>query len=117
MKATLPAYLAGAGGWARAARAGPGAAAPLDAPSALAHSPPQCAALTISAAFAARLFASDLRWLRPSVLLIESLGRPASEAGRHLFRGPSAVESETPRSGETSSDGTDALRHTDAREA
>jgi len=27
------------------------------------------------------------------------------------------VESETPRSGETSSDGTDALRHTDAREA
>jgi hypothetical protein len=42
--------------------------------------------LTISAAFAARLFASDLRWLRPSVLLIESLGRPASKAERHLFR-------------------------------
>jgi hypothetical protein len=53
----------------------------LDATSALAHSPPQCAASTISAAFAARLFASDLRWLRPSVLLIESLGRPASKAG------------------------------------
>src|SRR5258705_1979720 len=33
----------------------------------------------LSAAFAARLFASDLRWLRPSVLLIESLGRPRSE--------------------------------------
>src|ERR1700704_6977638 len=106
MKATLPVYLTvthqrfgqdpglahgrSVRGW------GPNLA--LDATSALAHSPPQCAALTISAAFAARLFASDLRWLRPSVLLIESLGRPASEAGRHLFRfDPSAVESETPR--------------------
>src|SRR4051812_31478698 len=89
MKATLPVYLAIARQrWVRDPGLGRGRSAPgygpkppLDATSALAHSPPQCAASTISAAFAARLFASDLRWLRPSVLLIESLGRPASKAG------------------------------------
>lgn len=40
-----------------------------------------CTALTTSAAFAGRLFASDLRWLWPSVLLIEIKRRPASGLG------------------------------------
>ena len=62
MKATLPVYLAiarqrwvGTQAWRTAARPADTAKLALDATSALAHSPPQCAALTISAAFAARL--------------------------------------------------------------
>src|SRR5262249_14738939 len=50
------------------------------------HCAPRCTALTTSAAFAGRLFASDLRWLRPSILSIEILGRPASEAAGRLSR-------------------------------
>jgi cysteinyl-tRNA synthetase len=54
----------------------------LDASHALAHCSAACTASTTSAAFAERLFASDLRWLRPSILSIEIFGRPASEAAR-----------------------------------
>src|SRR4051794_5848773 len=40
-----------------------------------------CSAYSQSPAFAAGLFASVLRWLRPSILTIETRGRPARQAG------------------------------------
>jgi cysteinyl-tRNA synthetase len=90
LKATPPAFLMAALG-VSAALHGTAALARLDPSRPLTRSVrlpivAPCTALTISAAFAGRLFASDLRWLRPSVLLIEMLGRPASQAERHLFR-------------------------------
>src|SRR5262245_65418018 len=85
MKATPPADLQPVGlpaGAVRGGLFGP----PLDAFGRLPHCAPPCTALTTSAAFAGRLFASDLRWLRPSILSIEILGRPASKAARRLSR-------------------------------
>src|SRR4029450_868345 len=85
MKATLAADLQPVGPPARALRGG-FSGPPLDAFGRLPHSAPPCTALTTSAAFAGRLFASDLRWLRPSILSIEILGRPASKAAGRLSR-------------------------------
>src|SRR5262245_7316039 len=85
MKATPPADLQPVGlpaGAVRGGLFGP----PLDAFGRLPHCAPPCTALTTSAAFAGRLFASDLRWLRPSILSIEILGRPASKAARRMLR-------------------------------
>src|SRR5262252_2071473 len=84
MKATPPADLQPVGlpaGAVRGGLFGP----PLDAFGRLPHCAPPCTALTTSAAFAGRLFASDLRWLRPSILSIEILRRPASEAAGACF--------------------------------
>src|SRR5262245_17121349 len=84
MKATLAADLQPAGPPGRPLRGG-FSGRPLDAFGRLAHCAPPCTALTTSAAFAGRLFASDLRWLRPSILSIEILRRPDSKAaGRFI---------------------------------